>query len=157
MRAKSLLAFLCAGATHVGINVGVEHPGDELDGGRLVRVFFREFEAELKCAVLRARKGCESKAGAVCACGVAAHTSHAVSSGPKMTACHCMMSLSSGAPFTPSGGSDCILLKSRIKRRRAAVDMAAVGAAVEASRAPSLVDGFALGRQLYLSTPQRAN
>ena len=73
MRAKSLLAFLCAGATHVGINVGVEHPGDELDGGRLVRVFFREFEAELKCAVLRARKGCESKAGAVCACGVAAH------------------------------------------------------------------------------------
>ena len=43
---------------------------------------------------------------------------------PKMTACHFMMSLSCGAPFTPSGGSFCIRLKSRINRRRAGVDMA---------------------------------
>jgi hypothetical protein len=40
---------------------------------------------------------------------------------PKMTACHFMMSLSHGAPFTPSGGSDCIRLKSRISLRRAGV------------------------------------
>ena len=32
-----------------------------------------------------------------------------------------MMSLSHGAPFTPSGGSVCIRLKSRMRRRRAAV------------------------------------
>lgn len=44
-----------------------------------------------------------------------------------MTACHFIMSLSHGAPLTPSGGSVCIRLKSRISRRRAGVDMATYG------------------------------
>ena len=42
---------------------------------------------------------------------------------PKMTACHFMMSLSQGAPFTPSGGSFCMRLKSRISRLLAGVDL----------------------------------
>jgi len=69
-----------------------------------------------------------------------------------MTACHCMMSLSSGAPFTPSGGSDCILLKSRINRRRAAVDMAAMGAS-KGLRARLRRGWICSRRQHNLSTP----
>eukprot|EP00953_Heterococcus_sp_UTEX-ZZ885_P037320 19179-Heterococcus_DN1.PRE.3 len=40
--------------------------------------------------------------------------------------CQTMMLLSIGAPVTPEGGSFCSLRKSRIKRRRAEVDMAAL-------------------------------
>jgi len=43
---------------------------------------------------------------------------------PQMMACHTMMLLSSGSPLTPAGGSFFNFLKSRNKRRRAAVDMA---------------------------------
>jgi hypothetical protein len=38
--------------------------------------------------------------------------------------CQTMMLLSIGAPVTPEGGSFCSLRKSRIKRRRAEVDIA---------------------------------
>ena len=38
---------------------------------------------------------------------------------PKMTACHTMISLPTGAPLMPEGGSVCSRLKSLIKRRLA--------------------------------------
>ena len=34
-------------------------------------------------------------------------SSKGVSAGPKMTAFHCIMLLSHGAPLTPAGGSSC--------------------------------------------------
>merc|ERR1712000_278319 len=49
--------------------------------------------------------------------------SHKVSSGPKMTACHCMMLSSPGEALTPAGGSCWMRLKSRSRRRREGVDM----------------------------------
>ena len=42
-----------------------------------------------------------------------------------MMAFHCMMFSACGDAFTPSGGSCCSRLKSRMSRLRAAVDMAA--------------------------------
>jgi hypothetical protein len=50
-----------------------------------------------------------------------------VSSGPKITACHTMMLLSSGAALMPWGGSLVIFLKSRTSRWRAEVDMLGAG------------------------------
>ena len=51
-------------------------------------------------------------------------SSNGVSLGPKMTAFHCRILFSVGAPDTPAGGSSCSRLKSRISRRLAAVAIA---------------------------------
>ena len=50
-------------------------------------------------------------------------SSNGVSWGPNITAFHCIILFSPGAPLTPSGGSSCSLLKSRINRLLAAVDI----------------------------------
>uniref|UniRef100_A0A1I8I777 Annexin n=1 Tax=Macrostomum lignano TaxID=282301 RepID=A0A1I8I777_9PLAT len=55
--------------------------------------------------------------------------SNAVSSGPRMTAFHTMMFSSVGQAPTPGGGSFCIICRSFIRRRRAAVDMTLAGVA----------------------------
>ena len=44
-----------------------------------------------------------------------------------MTAFHNIMLFSPGAPLTPAGGSSCSLLKSRMRRLRAAVVMVRLG------------------------------
>jgi len=50
-------------------------------------------------------------------------SSKGVSAGPMMTAFHVMTLSLTGEAETPAGGSVCMRLKSRIKRRRAAVDI----------------------------------
>ena len=52
-------------------------------------------------------------------------SSKGVSAGPKMTAFHCIMLLSHGAPLTPAGGSSCnpkndnvLNLEAQIEKRK---------------------------------------
>lgn len=65
-------------------------------------------------------------------------SSNGVSCGPNITAFQIMMLLSVGAPDTPVGGSSWSLLKSRIRRLRAGLDIllrhtrSALGAVQEA-------------------------
>ncbi len=59
----------------------------------------------------------------LCTMSLKVPSSKGVSWGPNITAFQTMMLFSPGAPLTPSGGSSWSRLKSRISRRRAAVDI----------------------------------
>lgn len=99
----------------------MEHSREELDLRRLVGVILGKVERQLERAALPRSV---LRAGDISRNFTVPRSRWAY---PKMTACHDMILLSMGAPEMPSGGSLWRRLKSRIKRRRAGVDMVLPG------------------------------
>lgn len=122
----------------IGVHIWVEHLGDEADRWWLVWVVFLERQCQLERPVLKGRVGRPI-------CLVVREGERGGRRGgapyPKMTAFHIIMLFSHGAPLMPAGGSvwrlfasvsvsvltqgleEAYRLKSRMRRRRAAVDI----------------------------------
>lgn len=105
----------------VGVDVWMEHAGEELDGGRLVGVGFVECEGELEGAVFE-RRVSWGRWVSTPPREMRRKRVGEGSPGPKMTAFHSMMLSGHGLPEMPSGGSVESRLKSRMRRRRQLVD-----------------------------------
>lgn len=101
--------------------IGMKQVADKLDRRRLVRILLSKLERQ-SFFFFFSEKQNKAKTGWALA-HLNVPPSNAVSSGPKITACHFMMSSSVGLALTPGGASFSILLKSRNKRRLDGVDI----------------------------------
>lgn len=113
----------------VGIDIGVEHFGDKANSRGLVRISIGECESKSKRAVFKWCLGCPEQWKVSHKLTLTRQEARVTmlrrkwnSRGPKMTAFHTMILSGLGLPEIPMGASEVRRLKSRIRRRLAAVD-----------------------------------
>lgn len=123
----------------IGVHVWVKHLAEEFDRRRFVWIRLVERQHEAECTVFEWRLGfgVTHRRGSLLRQLRLEQDGDALRHhipGPKMTAFQIIMLSAHGAPEMPPGGSELSRLKSRISRRRLAVDMGTACSAVYSKR-----------------------